>query len=182
MFESEPDEEEENDWEYDGDDDDADDIDDDEPTSRRPRSTKEEDLYCRVGDCLWAFKDSRMCTKHRLRHFSESASWICPGPCRGTAQESATFTRSDTLKRHLVQNNAACLEAVLKVLKLDTIPRQGSAWLVPFRVGLERPWESPDYQLTDLSIVKDVKMKLRSSGDAELPDPDMHTNRRRRYK
>lgn len=179
MSESESDEEEEKDREYDGDDDGADDTDDNEPTSRRTWF-EEEDLYCRVGDCLWAFKEPRMCMKHRYRHFT--VSWICPGPCKGeSAQQGAKFTRGETLQRHLMfQKNAACMKAVLDLLDLETIPGSGCAWLTPFRDGPERPWESPDFQLTDLSIVKEKKMKLRSSGIAA--PPIMPTNRRRRYK
>lgn len=177
--ESVPGDEEEEHWECDGDDDDDD---DDEPTYRRPRFT-EEDLYCRVGNCLWVFSDPRMCMKHRYRHFFESVSWVCPGPCRGgqSTREFARFARSDTLKRHLQRANYAdCMTAVLNVLGLGSIPDSGTAWLAPLRVGPERPWESPDYQLTDLRIVKDAMMKLRSWFNVVLPVE--RPARRRRYK
>jgi hypothetical protein len=71
------------------------------------------------------------------------------------------------------------VEAVLNVLNLETIPESGTAWLAPLRDGPERPWEDPDFQLTDLKTVKDEKMKLRSSGSAELPDVPTATGRRR---
>jgi len=181
-----PGEEGEEDGEYDYDDEDADDANVGEPTGRHTKFT-EEDLYCRVGDCLWAFKDPRMCVKHRLRHFP--ANWVCPGPCKeesaqGETHSSATFASGDTLKRHLeCPKNAACMEAVLNLLDLKTIPGSGSAWLAPLRSGLERPWEAPAFQLTDLKTVKEeerkISMKLRSS---ELPDSDVPASRRRRYK
>ena len=176
--ESVPDEEGEEHWESDGDDDDDD---DDEPTYRRPRFT-EEDCYCRVGNCLWVFNDPRMCMKHRYRHFSEIVSWVCPGPCRGeSTREYARFARGDTLKRHLQRAKYAdCMTAVLNVLGLESIPDSGTAWLAPFRVGPERPWESPDFQLTDLRIVKDAKMKLRKWCNVALPVE--RPTRRRRYK
>lgn len=182
-----PGEEEEEDWEYDaeGDDDadadaDADDADGEEPTSRRSRYA-EEDLYCRVEDCLWVSKHPQACAKHRLTHFP--GSWVCPGPCKGESADSAQggcarFARDETLKRHLqFPKNAPCAEVVQKVLNLRTIPCSGTAWLAPLCDGPERPWESPDFELTDLKTVKE-KIKLRSSGSAELPD----VPRRRRYK
>lgn len=178
MSESEPGEEEEKDREYDGDDDAADGTDDNEPTYRRAWF-EEEDLYCRIGYCLWAFKEPRMCMKHRNRHFT--VRWVCPGPCKGeSAQEGAKFTRGETLLRHLMfQKNAACMKAVLDVLGLETIPGSGCGWLVPFRDGPERPWESPDIQLTDLSIVKEWKMMFRSSVS---PEPPITPTKRRRCK
>lgn len=172
---------EEEDLEYEADDDDDDDdVDGDEPTFRRSKYT-EEDLYCRVGDCLWAFKNPSVCTKHRLRHFP--VSWVCPGPCnKGKSAQGGGggFARSETLKRHLLfESNAACLKVVLDDLGLGSIPISEPAWLAPYRDGPERPWESPDFQLTDLQIVKEAKMKFRSSGNAALPVP---ASRRRRYK
>lgn len=167
------DEEEE---EEDGNDDDE--CDYEEPAPQRLRFT-EEDLYCRIGSCLWAFKDPRMCTKHRHRHFPYP--WYCPGPCREVSTKKGRFARNETLKRHLCfEKNGACREAVLKVLKLKNFPLPGSAWLAPLRDGPERPWEIPGFQLTDLKTVKENIMKLRNS-DCAAPAA-VFSNGRRRYK
>lgn len=174
-------EEVEEDCEYDDEDDD-DNTDDNadvvEPTFRRTRFT-EEDLYCRVGDCESAFSNPQVCMRHRQRHFPHR--WVCPGPCKGeSAEDGARFARSETLKRHLqFANHAACLTAVLAVLNLETAPRSGTSWLALFCDGPERPWESPDFKLTDLKEVK-KKIKLRNSGHVATADPVMPVSRRRR--
>ncbi|KAH9954340.1 hypothetical protein BC827DRAFT_1379522 [Russula dissimulans] len=155
-----------------------DDDDDDEPALQHSRFM-EEDLYCRVGNCLWAFKDPRICVKHRLRHFP--GRWVCPGPCRGESANGGRFARNETLKRHLLYpKNDACRKATLRVLDLGTTPTSGTAWLAPLRDGPERPWESPDFRLTDLNTVKEEKMKVCGSKYGALPTE--HIDRRRRYK
>ncbi|KAF8274669.1 hypothetical protein EI94DRAFT_1712846 [Lactarius quietus] len=128
-----------------------------EIASRPSRRTKysEEDLYCRIDDCLWAFDDPRTCMKHRQRHFP--VQWLCPGPCKKTDKEGK-FARDETLKRHLLfPRYAACKKAVLELLDLDSIPVSGSHWLAPLRDGPDRPWESLDFQLADLRTVKKGK-------------------------
>jgi hypothetical protein len=132
------------------------------PTSAMPHF--EEDLYCRLGDCLWAFKNPWTCIKHRLTHFS--VRWVCPGPCQLEESEerpgSSKFARVDSLRRHLI-DNAACAKAVLEALNMEELPESSITFLVPFRIGPERRWEGHDYQLTDLKSVKEAKVKLRNS-------------------
>ncbi|KAN0138779.1 hypothetical protein V8E53_003167 [Lactarius tabidus] len=150
-----------------------------EIASRPSRRTKysEEDLYCRIDDCLWAFDDPRTCMKHRQRHFQ--VQWSCPGPCKKTEKEGK-FARDETLKRHLLfPRYAACKKVVLDLLGLHSIPVSGSLWLTPLRDGPDRPWESPTFQLTDLKTIKERKENARDSTRA--PSPAENT-RRRRYK
>ncbi|KAI9454740.1 hypothetical protein BJY52DRAFT_704761 [Lactarius psammicola] len=145
--------------------------------SRPARRSKysEEDLYCRIDDCLWAFNDPRTCMKHRQRHFP--VQWPCPGPCKKTEKEGK-FARDETLKRHLLfPRYAACKKVVLNLLDLESIPSSGALWLAPLRDGPDRPWESPDFQLTDLKTVKERKMNVRDSTKA--PSPAEKTCRRR---
>ncbi|KAH9055501.1 hypothetical protein EDB87DRAFT_1688140 [Lactarius vividus] len=147
--------------------------------SRPSRRSKysEEDLYCRIEDCLWAFNDPRTCMKHRQRHFP--VQWPCPGPCKKTEKEGK-FARSETLKRHLLfRRYAACKKVVLKRLGLRSVPASGALWLAPLRDGPDRPWESPDFQLTDLKTVKERKMNV--CGTTNAPSLAEKT-RRRRYK
>ena len=115
--------------------------------------------------------------KHRNRHFPEQ--WTCPGPCPKTEKEGK-FARAETLRRHLLfPRYAACKKVVLERLSLTSIPVTGSLWLTPLRDGPDRPWESPDFQLTDLKKVKKRKTNARDS--TEAPSPAENT-RRRRYK
>jgi hypothetical protein len=140
----------------------------------------EEDLYCRIDDCLWAFDNPRTCLKHRRRHFP--VQWLCPGPCK---TKGGKFARDETLKRHLLySSNVDCKEAVLRLLGLRDIPDSGTAWMAPLRDGPERPWESPGFRLTDLNTVKENKMKLRDSNKTdETPSlTSYESSRRRRYK
>ena len=138
-------------------------------TFQRPPSYPEEDLYCRVGDCLWAFKNPWTCIKHRLTHFS--VRWVCPGPCQLEVSEespaTSKFASADSLWCHLL-NNAACVNAVLEALNMQDseLPESGTAFLAPFCNVPERRWEDRDYQLTDLKSVKEAKMKLGNSGCA----------------
>jgi len=152
--------------------------DDDEEPALKHSKPREEDLYCRVGNCLWAFKDPRVCLKHRLRHFP--GRWVCPGPCSGESTNGGRFARNETLKRHLLYpKNDACRKAALQLLDLATIPASGAAWLAPLCDGPE-PWESPDFRLTDLKTVKEEKMKVCDTKYHALPTE--HIERRRRYK
>jgi len=149
-----------------------------EIASRPPRHSKysEEDLYCRIAGCLWAFDQPRTCMKHRQRHFPEQ--WPCPGPC---TEKEGKFARDETLKRHLLHPRyAACQEVVLERLGLKLIPVLGSHWLAPLRDGPDRPWESPDFQLTDLKTVKEMKKNALDLTKAPLPLAE--NPRRRRYK
>ena len=115
--------------------------------------------------------------KHRQRHFP--VQWPCPGPCKKTEKEGK-FARDETLKRHLLfPRYAACKKVVLELLNLNSFPVSGSLWLAPLRDGPDRPWEQPDFQLTDLKTVKERKMNARDS--AKVPSPAENT-RRRRYK
>ena len=128
-------------------------------TFRRPTYI-EEDLYCRVGNCFWVFKNPWTCVKHRLTHFS--VRWVCPGLCQLEESEERPdtnkFTGADSLRHHLL-NNAACVKAVLEDLNVEELP-ESAAFLAPFCDGPER-WEDYD-QLTDLKSVKEAKMKLRN--------------------
>ena len=147
-------------------------------TSRPSQRTKysEEDLYCRVDDCLWAFDNPRICMKHRQRHFP--VQWSCPGPCNKSEKEGK-FARDETLKRHLLYPRyAACQKVVLDLLGLRSIPVSGSLWLTPLRDGPDRPWESPNFQLTDLKKIKEMKENACDSTRALSPA----YTRRRRYK
>ncbi|KAI9434253.1 hypothetical protein H4582DRAFT_2081306 [Lactarius indigo] len=147
--------------------------------SRPSRRSKysEEDLYCRIDGCLWAFNDPRTCMKHRQRHFP--VRWICPGPCKKTEKEGK-FARDETLKRHLLfPRYAACKKVVLKRLGLQSVPASGALWLAPLRDGPDRPWESPDFQLTDLKMIKEKKVNVYGTTKALSP---AEKTRRRRYK
>jgi hypothetical protein len=118
--------------------------------------------------------------KHRHRHFP--LKWTCPGPCKKTEKEGR-FARDETLKRHLLfPRYAACEKVVLERLKLNSIPISGSHWLTPLRDGPDRPWESPDFQLTDLKTVKERKMNARDLTKAPSPAAENTRRRRRRYK
>lgn len=145
-------------------------------TFRRP-TYKESDLYCRVGDCLWAFENPWTCVKHRLTHFSDR--WVCPGQCQleeseETPATSSKFAHADSLRRHL-SNNPACLKAVLEALNVEVLPESDTGFLTPFRnIGPERQWEDHDYQLTDLKSVKEAKMKLRNSDQRSDCIPNAH--------
>ncbi|KAI0247044.1 hypothetical protein BJV78DRAFT_82448 [Lactifluus subvellereus] len=146
-------------------------------TARRLKYT-EEDLYCRIDDCLWAFDSPRTCLKHRRRHFP--VQWLCPGPCKS---KGGKFARDETLKRHLLfPNHVACREAVLTLLGLRSIPVSGTAWMTPLRDGPERPWESPGFRLTDLKTVKENKVKLCDSNSTDETPPPITRATRRRYK
>ena len=114
--------------------------------------------------------------KHRQRHFP--VQWLCPGPCRET--EEGKFARDETLKRHLLfPRYEACKKVVLELLELESIPVSGALWLAPLRDGPDRPWESPDFQLTDLKTVKERKLKALDLTKAPSP---AESSRRRRYK
>ena len=128
----------------------------------------EGDRYCRVGACLEFFKDAQACMKHRTRHFP--LAWQCPGPCRTRSKTRGKFVRGETLKRHFTSPRfAGCKDAVLRLLKLDSIPssgRGGMGWMARLRNGPERQWERPGFHLTDLETVK-----------ARLRDPNVAASR-----
>ena len=147
----------------------------DGPTPKRPRSrVPEEDLYCRVGNCLKSFKTRRVCMNHRACHFE--AAWKCPGPCGAMTPNLGKFMRDETLRRHLeFPRFARCREAVQQRLGLESISSSGGMeWMIPLRVGPERPWES---HLTDLETVKARLRVASSSSPSAVP-----SIRSRRYR
>ncbi|KAI0295899.1 hypothetical protein B0F90DRAFT_1820227 [Multifurca ochricompacta] len=95
-----------------------------------------------------------------------------------SSKKAGRFARRETLKRHLLfPKHAACKEAVLKMLGLESIPVFGLSWMTPFCDGPDRPWESPGFELTDLKTVKEKKMRLSDSNNK--PYPDLPGSRRR---
>jgi hypothetical protein len=136
---------------------------------RGPRSKyTEEDLYCRIGDCLAYFKTPFVCMKHRERHFP--VAWQCPGPCQTQTTNRGRFTRDETLRRHLeFPRFARCKDTVLQLFRLQSIsPSEtgGMGWMAPLRDGPERPWEQAGFHLTDLET---VKARLQDPHVAALP-------------
>jgi hypothetical protein len=136
---------------------------------QRPRSRfAEEDLYCRIKNCLGVFKTRRICMNHRARHFS--LVWRCPGPCQTNTTKQGLFARDETLRKHLLSPRfARCKDAALQSLGLESIPEtgHGSSWMRQFRKGHpDRPWERAGFQLTDLET---VKKRLRDPYIAALP-------------
>jgi hypothetical protein len=141
----------------------------DESAPQHPRSRfAEEDLYCRIDNCLGLFKTPRVCKNHRKRHFF--LVWRCPGPCQTETTKEGWFARDETLRRHLLSPRfARCKDAALQLLGLESIPEtgHGSSWMRQFRKeDPERPWESARHRLTDLET---VKARLRDPYIAALP-------------
>ncbi|KAH8977458.1 hypothetical protein EDB86DRAFT_3092199 [Lactarius hatsudake] len=122
-------------------------------------------------------------SKYSEEDFTVSDTSQSDGPVRDRARKRIKRESSRAAKPSsvilLFRRYAACRKVVLKRLGLQSVPASGALWLAPIRDGPDRPWESPDFQLTDLKTVKERKMSVCGTTKALSLAEKI---RRRRYK